>query len=251
MAASPGLVLLGGDTFELQGDSEVKALVYGEFRQFSAASGGGEVAARPVGPLDPDDEAYFERFADFVAEPQRAPPDYGDRRTGDKVRRNTNIQPSPVAPPGRQLLLRDSRMLSLVWLGGPGQVRVKPSRGEARTYDSGSRAWIRVVVPPDADEIDVQLIDLPLRWSVEVAEVAKVEKLGGRRFKAEYAARTRWAHETLLAARPKYDELRVLALSVLAEEAQPRTDINNEFARLAWIAAINGRMIEQIGTQPR
>lgn len=60
VAASPGLVLLGGDTFDLQGDTEVKALVYGEFRRFSPVGGGREVAARPGGPFAPDDDAYFD-----------------------------------------------------------------------------------------------------------------------------------------------------------------------------------------------
>lgn len=240
LAAGPGVLLFGGDVVSVTGEAQVVASIYGDIRIFDSSERFDPIPERPIGPITPEDEAYFDRFSGFVAEPPLALPSYRDAREPTKF--DYSIRPSALAPPGPQWLIRGTPSAVLLWRGGSSRLSVTPASGESMPFSSGTNAWLRIKIPPQTDRIAVQLIDHPIEWSLELADKAWVEKRsGGRPIRDGYAGRLRWAHETLVAKRGQFDDVRIAALSILAEEAQ-RRDINNEFARLAWLAARNGRL---------
>ena len=240
-----GMLLFGGDVFEFEAEGEVKASVYGVDLTYSHKDPVREIPLRGVGPIDPADEQYFDQFSEFIAEPPPLIMDFSDHR--DPNKRRSNLSACALAPIGNQFFLANVQHVAIVWFGGLARLSITPAEGKTRMADSDKYEWIVIDRPKDTNQFKVE-IDPTLNWSFKVVDLGIVEQISGRKLKSEYAARLRWAHETLLAPASQFRELRVLALSILAELAQPNPNINNEFARAAWWAARNRRMLKQVGT---
>lgn len=244
LPARAGMLLIGGDAIVTKGDAEVNASIYGDIRTFSAGDTNNVVPRKALGEIDPSDEAYFARFEDFASEPPAAMPSYGPSREGTKI--DSRIKPSPLLPTGPQLFLEGLSKAAFVWQGGSATLRFTPDVGDPFAISSAKSAWLVLAVPAGARQLRVQMLDHSLQWNIRVVGKAEIEKrAGGRSLRDGYAARLRWAHETLLTPTPKFDDLRLTASSILAEEAQ-RQDSNTEFARLTWLAARNGRLERQL-----
>ena len=240
-----GMLLFGGDVFEFDATGRILASIYGDRITYTHDKPQKEIPFRSIGPIERADEEYFDQFSEFIAEPPPLMKDYSDHR--DQNKHKFALSKSVLAPVGRQLFLAEIPKLALVWEGGLARLSIKPASGNSQVVDSGVYEWCVVDRPKDVDQFKIEIHE-NLSWSFDVVGIGTVEKMSGRKLKSEYASRLRWAHETLLAPASQFKDLRVLALSILADLAQPNLKLNNEFARAAWLAAQNRRMSAQVGT---
>jgi hypothetical protein len=228
-------LLCAGDKLVMTGEARLDANLNGKIKTFVAGDPDLTVPRRPTGMFTERDRGFFERFWPFVTAVRRQIPTYAWARGEDDTPPPT-LTPDPLAPTGRQRVLRGTTQVMVLWRGGASNLTVRPELRGSMSVENRRYAWAAVPLAADADRYVVTTENGALSWSIEKVDSAPSPPWfadPNPQTEAERLVRAVW----LLTDGPP--EWRLFALTELSDLASAGNVVAAQF----WQGARSGEII--------